>query len=838
MLGRIMPKFPWRIYKGAVFICLLISLKVHARPLREFSGSNPGDTEWSTVATNLTETETITASRPIVINAPCPQECFCFLDSVAHCSRANLTRIPCEQRESGIVVLSKFPPTVKELHFSNNLISRLSGNCFLASGSRYQTLYLQNNQIETIDHNAFQGMIRLKFIDLRNNNVSSIVHGPSNLQQSVFIGLEGSLQSLQLSNNKIRNIPNKSFANFLRLEVLEMSSNEIEWIAVNAFQDLTALRILRLRNNPLNQITLDNMEQIIGCFSRPMSTQNVYQDLYYSDSYTDEINTIQNITSPEQTSNSGEESLKTLDLGKLGLRKTPGTLPGSLVTLWLDGNRIERISKEAFSRTKQLNILHLAHNGLHEIEQMAFRDLNKLSIFDLSNNRLANLSSDVFYGLGMLVRLRLHKNRQLTELPEKVFRDSPHLQILNLHDCALRSLPNGPWMHRLYALTLYGNPFHCTCQTAGPVVTRLHYRNEKNTYTTKLLVLDPYRMNILDDQDSWVDQRREDAMCHSPPQFAGRRFVDIRMQELQCSPSDWLRITIDRRLTQYVNDYEAGDLDYDADMNLENLTSQLSSANFDSQVLTELLEKERTMTRRESVSNLMNDYLFPEGTQGFNDSFATDSVYGLNSADITSEGLMPEPETAGTPAESDDIALRSSVQRTHPQADSETVASSEETTSMDGLIDSEGETRWMIELPSSAEESILDDGRIDGSGSQRSEQITEYSEQISEYSEQTTDNSEHTPEYSEATPEYPIYQPNYDEVMYSGDVTAPSFEEEVTTWMERDNAAIYRSLLEAVDMGREYEEYNHDDHIEGINTDSDNFFIPMSDSTTEDYDYV
>uniref|UniRef100_H2XQY6 LRRNT domain-containing protein n=1 Tax=Ciona intestinalis TaxID=7719 RepID=H2XQY6_CIOIN len=162
------------------------------------------------------------------------------------------------------------------------------------------------------------------------------------------------------------------------------------------------------------------MDQIIGYFSRPMSTQNVYQDLYYSNSYTDETNTIQNNTSPEQNLNSGEESLKTLDLGQLGLSETPGTLPGSLVTLWLDGNRIERISKEAFSRTKQLNILHLARNGLYEIEQMAFRDLNKLSIFDLSNNRLANLSSDVFYGLGMLVRLRLHKNRQLTELPEKV----------------------------------------------------------------------------------------------------------------------------------------------------------------------------------------------------------------------------------------------------------------------------------------------------------------------------------------------------------------------------------------------------------------------------------
>nr|XP_005608836.1 leucine-rich repeat-containing protein 66 [Equus caballus]XP_023493869.1 leucine-rich repeat-containing protein 66 [Equus caballus] len=148
---------------------------------------------------------------------------------------------------------------IKHLDLSNNLISKITLSP-LAPVHALETLNLSNNAICSISldlpslrsswvkrhRGGFRnGLPFLKLLILQRNKLSDIPKGLWKLK---------SLQSLDLSFNKISQIGSSDFHNCLRLENLNLQSNRIFRIHPEAFKDLKKLQVVDLSNNALTTI--------------------------------------------------------------------------------------------------------------------------------------------------------------------------------------------------------------------------------------------------------------------------------------------------------------------------------------------------------------------------------------------------------------------------------------------------------------------------------------------------------------------------------------------------------------------------------------------------------
>ena len=125
----------------------------------------------------------------------------------------------------------------------NNTFNKLNG---------LKTLVISGNDFKkpTIDTDIFRGLTSLKVLYLNDNNLESI-------NQRVFKSLE-SLELLYLSNNRLKIIEQNTFDGLgSNLVYLYLSGNQITEINQNVFQELKKLKILDLSYNPLTKNRID-----------------------------------------------------------------------------------------------------------------------------------------------------------------------------------------------------------------------------------------------------------------------------------------------------------------------------------------------------------------------------------------------------------------------------------------------------------------------------------------------------------------------------------------------------------------------------------------------------
>lgn len=178
----------------------------------------------------------------------------------------------------------------------------------------------------------------------------------------------------------------------------------------------------------------------------------------------------------------------------LGLKRVPGEMPVSAVTLDLSHNRIMQLEEGAFEGLPQLETLRLAHNQLTAIlpgafrnssgtllrhldlssnhlrvlEQHYFQELSGLEELLLFNNRIVRVESRALSGLRNLRRAYLSHNR-LTDFPFFSIQkhSHPHLSMLDLSSNRLPKLPledisNLP-ISVQEGLYLHNNSLVCEC---------------------------------------------------------------------------------------------------------------------------------------------------------------------------------------------------------------------------------------------------------------------------------------------------------------------------------------------------------------------------------------
>jgi len=187
--------------------------------------------------------------------------------------------------------------TTITLDVSYNNISRLTAASFTNKGvSQLTSLYIYNNAIRSIDHEAFRslanlqslfiGMNKLAFIHpdtfVHNTKIEELdLHGNSfNLgDEWPFLSLV-SLCVLNLSDCNLSNIPKGAFQKTVNLSRLDVSNNKLTYIDDHLFDSLKSLKFLNLSVNLL--ISVD--------FLLVISTTNLRDiDLYLYNNRLDNI---------------------------------------------------------------------------------------------------------------------------------------------------------------------------------------------------------------------------------------------------------------------------------------------------------------------------------------------------------------------------------------------------------------------------------------------------------------------------------------------------------------------------------------------------------------------
>ncbi|XP_070506531.1 insulin-like growth factor-binding protein complex acid labile subunit [Chironomus tepperi] len=98
----------------------------------------------------------------------------------------------------------------------------------------------------------------------------------------------------------------------------------------------------------------------------------------------------------------------------------------NLVNLYLPGNAIKVIDKEAFKGLDNLHYLVLTRNELEEIDPDLLSSVGNLQNLFLDHNRIKFLNSDLFYPLRKLQLLSI-TNNQIEEVSLELFRNNPLL---------------------------------------------------------------------------------------------------------------------------------------------------------------------------------------------------------------------------------------------------------------------------------------------------------------------------------------------------------------------------------------------------------------------------
>lgn len=123
--------------------------------------------------------------------------------------------------------------------------------------------------------------------------------------------------------------------------------------------------------------------------------------------------------------------LTVLDLSGNLLETVPKSLPESLETLNLEGNKIQNLGAEDFEGCKRLKILNVRKNDIQHIQDFALAPLLFLDVLDLSENPIKMITREMLTGP---VRLKVLKLEWLTapETPAFPFTDTRYLNQIHL----------------------------------------------------------------------------------------------------------------------------------------------------------------------------------------------------------------------------------------------------------------------------------------------------------------------------------------------------------------------------------------------------------------------
>ncbi|XP_035034303.1 vasorin [Hippoglossus stenolepis] len=245
-----------------------------------------------------------------------------------------------------------------------------------------QELYIFQNGINTLSQDDFRGLVELEMLDLSQNKLVEIPDG-------VFEMLS-KLKNLDLSSNDITHISKGSFSGLVQLERLYLHANAIQSIHLEAFEGLDMLLELKLQGNQLTSLPSLHFPRLLLL---DLSNNNI-PSLGPSDLQTPHL-----------------EALKLASLGLTSVDEDLITSLGNLHKLDISANKLTEVPQALKQDSlKGLIKLNLAANPFGELRMEDFQKLTGLQDLDLSGLNLQGFPQSFFQIFPKLMRLTAAEN--------------------------------------------------------------------------------------------------------------------------------------------------------------------------------------------------------------------------------------------------------------------------------------------------------------------------------------------------------------------------------------------------------------------------------------------
>ncbi len=344
------------------------------------------------------------------------------------------------------------PAEALKVDLMGNNITSLPSRVF-AHLSQCTHLYLRDNQISSIEENAFSGLESLERLNLLYNRISVV-------RTKMFTGLSN-LRSLFLSNNIISSIEQHAFQGLESLQNLYLIDNRISILPARIFIRLRNLTELRLDDNNISSIeeqAFHGLESLKKLFLWQNKISVLHTRMFMELKTLEWLNLIGNqIVSIDTEAFSGLTSLQRLNLGKNKIAVLQsGLLAGlkNLRVLSLDQNQIASIDTEAFSELVSLLSLSLKENKITVLQRGLFSGLRNLVHLHLEENSISSIDKHTFGQLGSVSTQNMDHNN----VPV-VYSGLSNLRYLRLWDNQISHIEEGTFdsMYKISVLSLSNN---------------------------------------------------------------------------------------------------------------------------------------------------------------------------------------------------------------------------------------------------------------------------------------------------------------------------------------------------------------------------------------------
>ncbi|XP_043278970.1 uncharacterized protein [Venturia canescens] len=304
---------------------------------------------------------------------------------------------------------------LRSLAWISSGIERVESGAFRSTGF-LETLNLGDNRLVQLPNDALSPLRRLRRLNLTNNLLVS-------LPSSLFIGLD-SLEELSVAGNRLSVLPYQAFSSVKSLNRLDLSRNYLVSLPDHSFKPNRELLSLRLSNNRLTKLP-----------------GRLFAGLL---------------------------KLQRLELADNAIDSLPRGLFGELAKLdYLDlaGNPIVNLTSGVFNGLSNLGRLDLGRTKIATLNRDLWRPIvGTLRVLNLENTRIETLGNDALWGLFHLETLVIRET-PLRGIGARTLDETPHLNNLDLRNNDLAFLPgNLAHLTQLTQLQLQGNPWACDCR--------------------------------------------------------------------------------------------------------------------------------------------------------------------------------------------------------------------------------------------------------------------------------------------------------------------------------------------------------------------------------------
>ena len=320
---------------------------------------------------------------------------------------------------------------------------------------------IEGCHLQDIPAGAFHGLENLLRLEIRTGNDVPLI-----IESGAFDTLTR-ITHLDLSQNKIRNIPSGELCRLTTLHHLNLSTNQFGSVQdtgvdedclqlgvldlshnqLSVVEERVAANVvdLRLNNNYLrfisDQVLLNSSVSLLSLSNNQLNSlpPNLFHHLSLR-----EVNLANNsLSSLPETLFHGQLSLEILNLegnmlesSGLSHNLTQDLL--NLLELNLCSNHLTDLSADITAPLANLQLLQLCNNQLKQVTLS--QNMINLVNLDLSVNLLSTLDSESFRGLTGLTHLGLASN-EITEIKNEAFVDMSSLLVLDISNNKLFSLP-------------------------------------------------------------------------------------------------------------------------------------------------------------------------------------------------------------------------------------------------------------------------------------------------------------------------------------------------------------------------------------------------------------